>query len=118
MIVTEYDEMRVARSERMSSHRFPLLVVATSFTYAECVPYWTFPWNSFRRQHKKHGAIPPGFGSRFDPKKQRGSPIPAYSFIMPRNSQRPLESPFSSRSRMTATPISSGCPRWVDCSHE
>jgi len=118
MIVTEYDEMLVARSERMSSHRFRWLVAATSFTYAECVAYWMCPWNSFRIQHKKHGALPPGFGSRFDPKKQRGSPIPAYSFIMQRNSRRPPESPFSSRSRMTATPISSGCPPSVDCSHE
>ena len=94
------------------------LVGARPFTYAESVPYRIFPWNWFPRKRTKHGALPPGSGSRFDPKKQRGLPIPAYSFIMPHNSQRPLESPFFNPFQTTATPISSGCPPLADYSHE
>ena len=44
------------------------------------------PWNLFPRKRTKDGALLPGRGSRFIPKQRQGLPIPACSFIMPRNS--------------------------------
>jgi hypothetical protein len=75
-------------------------------------------WNWFPRKRAKNGARPQGCGSRFDPKKQQGSPIPAYSFITPHNSERLPESPISRIFRTTATAISSGYQLLEDYSHE
>jgi len=94
------------------------LVAAQVFTYAEGVLTGITPWNLFPTQRTTRGALPLGPGSRSDPKKQHGSPIPASSFIMQRNSRRPQESPFSSRFPMTATRIWNGCPHWADYSRE
>ena len=94
------------------------LVAAQVFTYAECVLTGITPWNLFPRQRTTLGAHLPGPGSRSDPKKQHGSPIPASNFIMQRNSRQPRESPFSSRFLMTVIRIWNGCPHSADYSRE